>query len=46
MNYTTDGPANGFVMYCHQIKIGDPFFLNTYKGELCNKMTAYSREID
>jgi hypothetical protein len=41
-----DGPANGFVMYCHQIKIGDLFVLNTYKGKLCIKMMGYPREID
>ena len=37
----TDGPANCFVMYCHQIKIDDLFVLNTYKCKLCIKMMGY-----
>ena len=43
---TTYVPANDFIMYCHQIKIGDLFVLNTYKGKLCIKMIRFSREID
>ena len=42
----TDGPANCFVMYCHQIKIDDLFVLNTYKCKLCIKMMGYPKEID
>ena len=34
----TDGPANGFVMYYHQIKIDDLFVLI--------KMMGYPKEID
>ena len=30
-----DEHANGLAMYCHQIKIGDLFVLNTYKCKLC-----------
>ena len=42
-----DGPAIDFVMYCNQIKFGDLFVLNTYKGKLCIKlMIAFTREID
>jgi hypothetical protein len=33
-------------MYCHKIKMGDLFVLNTYKGKLCIKMIGFSREID
>ena len=33
-------------MYCHQIKIGDLFVLNTYyRGKLCIKMVGYPRKI-
>ena len=38
--------ANGLAMYCHQIKIGDFFVLNTYKGKLWIKRSWYPREID
>jgi hypothetical protein len=33
-------------MYCHQIKIGDLFVLNTYTDKLCTKMMGYPLEID
>ena len=34
-------PSNGFHMYCHQIRIGDLFVLNTYKAKLCIKMIQF-----
>jgi hypothetical protein len=40
-----DGPANGLVMYCHQIEIGDLLVLSTFKNKLCIKMTGFPREI-
>ena len=39
----TDPPMT---LYCHQIKIGDIFVLNTYKDKLCIKMIEFPREID
>ena len=47
MQCITNGPTNGFLMYCHQIKVGDLSVLNTYKGKLSiyqNDRT--SKEID
>ena len=35
---TTDERANGLAMYYHQIKIGDPFVLNTYNSKICIKI--------
>ena len=33
------------VMYCHQIRIGELFVLNTYKDKLCTIIIGFLREI-
>ena len=43
----TDGPLMRFVMYCHQLKIGDLFVLNNYKDNFIYiEMLGFSKEID